>query len=124
MRKRALQVTLDVREPSIVELTIGERVQLDRLEPSHHGYVAKRHGDLLDRGVATLALDQGLYCFKTLSDANLKVIQGGVDTGVNPLNKDGGFPDPPKGQPGTESRPGLPLKGDESHGETPVLTVE
>ena len=29
-RKRALQVRVDVREPSVVELTVRKRVQVDR----------------------------------------------------------------------------------------------
>jgi hypothetical protein len=80
LKKRALQVSLHVREPSVVELTVGERVQFDRLAPSHHGYVAERHGNLLDPGVTTLTLAQGHYFFKTLTDINLKVVRGGVDT--------------------------------------------
>src|SRR5262245_25170770 len=95
MKKKALQVTFDVREPSVVELTVGDQVQLDRLTPSSRGYVAQRHGALLGRGMATLALDPGLYFFKTLADANFKVIRGGVNTSVTTNNK-GDWPDPPK----------------------------
>lgn len=71
MRKKALEVGFDVREPTVVELTLGEQVQMDRLAPSHHGYVAERHGALLQPGVATLWLEPGYYFFKTLSDAKL-----------------------------------------------------
>jgi len=114
MRKKALQVMLDVREPSIIELTVGERVQLDRVLPLHPGYVAERHGDLLERGVATLSLDPGTYYFKTLSDANLKVIRGGVDTSAS-TNEKSPWPDP-SGRP-------LGGAGDEPEGSCPTLTL-
>ena len=117
MRRKPLQVTLAVREPSVVALTIGDKVQLDRLSPTGRGYVAERHGALLDRGTATIALDPGYYFFKTLSDAGLRVVRGGVDTSAGTNNKDGGFPD----QTGI---PAPAAKGDEAEGETPRLTIE
>ena len=114
MKRRALQVALHAREPSIVELTVSERVQLDCIAPSPHGSVAERHGALLEPGVNTLALAQGHYFFKTLSDAHLHVVRGGVDTSTSPNDKQGGpiellIPD---------------LRGDEAPGELPQLTVE
>jgi hypothetical protein len=120
VKKKALRVSLDVQQPSIVELTVGDRVQLDRLVPSTDGYVAERHGDLIQRGVTTLALAQGLYAFKTLSAANLKVVQGGVMAAVLTDTK-GGTPDPP-------STVGGPLQlggaGDDPSDEPPAFTVE
>jgi hypothetical protein len=122
MKKRALQVSLDVREPSVVELTVGEKVQLDRLTPSAHGYVAERHGRLLEPGVAMLSLEPGFYFFKTLSDANLKVVCGGVSTGASTNDKDD-WPDPPA--VATPPPPPLPRSGgDDAFGETPRFTVE
>jgi hypothetical protein len=95
MRNRALHVTLVVREPSTVELTVAEHVQLDRLTRSGRGYVAERHGGLLDRGMATLSLDPGYYFFQTLSGAHLRVIRGGVTTAVVAnINPEGPTPPP------------------------------
>lgn len=109
------------REPSIVELAVGEKVQLDRLLPSDHGHVAERHGRLLDRGVATLSLEPGYYFFKTLSDTHLKVIRGGVAHRVaNVDRKD----DPPEHLQATPPDSPPPTKGDEPPGDAPLLTVE
>ncbi len=113
MRKKALHVTLHVREPSTVDLTVAERVQLDRLVPSGGGYVAERCGRLLQPGVATVALEAGRYFFKTLSDAHLRVVCGGVDPKLGPHDKDG-WPDPDFT---------ATSKGDEPMGETPTLTI-
>jgi hypothetical protein len=112
MKKRALRVALHARESSIVNLTVGERVQLDRLTPSPRGYVAERHGSILEPGVTTLALGEGHYFFKTLSDASLHVVQGGVATRIDAHDKD------------TPPVPLLPTaKGDEPQGELPSLTI-
>jgi hypothetical protein len=70
---------MHVHEPSVLELTIEDHVQLDQLTPCLRGYVAQRHGALLHPGVATLALGRGFYFFKTASNANLKVVRGGID---------------------------------------------
>ena len=110
MKRKALHVNLDVREPSVVELTVGDRVQLDRLNPARHGYVAERHGDLLAPGAHTVALQPGLYLFRTLSDTNLRVVTGGVTAGIAHSDKDK-WPDPP------------PVRGDEVSGELPSLTI-
>ena len=118
MKKTPLQVSLHAREPSVVELTVGDRVQLDRVMPSPHGYRAERHGRLLDPGTTTVALPPGHYFFKTLSDANLRVVTGGVSAGITAHNK-GDWPDP--AAPGD---PVLPAKGDEVPGELPTLTIE
>ena len=112
MRKKALHVTLNIREPSMVNLTVAEKVQLDRLVPSRTGHVAERRGDLLKPGSTTLVLEPGLYFFKTLADAHLKVVCGGVATRLG-YDKDP-WPDPD----------GAIIKGDDPPGNLPVLTVE
>jgi hypothetical protein len=115
MKKRPLQVALHVREPSVIEFTLGERVQLDRLAPSSRGLLAERHGGLLGPGVSSRALAQGHYCFKTLTDANLRVVHGGVEACVVPHTKTN---DP-------DVTPGVPdAKGDEPAGELPTLRIE
>ena len=78
VRKQPLRICLHACEPSVVELTVGDRVQLDRLIPSPRGYLAERHGRLLGPGVTTVAVPPGHYFFKTLSDAKLRVVTGGV----------------------------------------------
>ena len=131
MKRKPLQVSIHAREPSIVEVTVGDRVQLDRLTPSPHGYLAERLGRLLDPGVNTVALPPGHYCFKTLSDAHLRVVTGGVATGIAAGTK-GGLPDPPPVGGGTSTsgvqRGGWLLApsgaGDDAPGEPPSFTVE
>jgi hypothetical protein len=120
VKKQALQVTLEVREPSVVALTVGDKVQLDRLTPSPRGYLAERHGALLGPGVAQLALEPGCYFFKTLSAANLKVVRGGVDATVSGGTK-GGYPDPPGTAPVPPESGG---SGDATPGEMPGFTIE
>jgi hypothetical protein len=69
----------------------------------------------LSPGVSTQALAQGHYCFKTLSDANLRVVHGGAETHVIAFDKDN---DP-------RLTPDVPnAKGDEPDGEFPTLTIE
>ncbi len=113
MRRKALHVTLSVREPSTVDLTVAERVQLDRLVPSGGSYAAERRGGLLQPGVTTVALEPGRYLFKTLSNAHLKVVCGGVESTSHNDGKD--IPPEPRI---------APSKGDEPPGELPVFTVE
>jgi len=117
-----LHVSLHAREPSVVEVTVAERVQLDRLVPSLQGYVAERLGRLLDPGPNTVALPPGHYFFKTLSDANLRVVTGGVTTGIA-LDTKNGLPDPP-GNGGGTSLPTPGGAGDEAPGELPSFTIE
>lgn len=116
MKKRVLHVALHAKEPSIVELTVAERVQLDRITPSPHGCIAERHGALLEPGVNTLALAQGHYFLKTLSDAHLHVVRGGVDATPTANSKDDPPPDQPMLVPGA--------RGDDAPGELPTLTIE
>ncbi len=120
MKKKALGVTLQVHEPSTVELTVGDKVQLDRLVARGHGqgHVAERCGDLLVPGTTTLVLDQGFYFFKTLSDANLKVVRGGVEATTSGK---GGKDLPPPLQNGDPPQP--EARGDDVAGEAPSLTV-
>lgn len=115
MKKKPLQVALRVREPSVIEFTVGERVQLDRIAPSSRGLLPERHGSLLDPGVSTRSLAQGQYWFRTLTDAKLRVVHGGVEAQVVAHNKT----DIPTLPPST-----VGAKGDEPAGESPTLTIE
>jgi hypothetical protein len=112
VKRKPLQVSLHVREPSVVQLTVGDRIQLDRLAPAPRGYLAERHGRLLDPGVTTVALAPGHYFFKTLSDAHLRVVTGGVSAGITAHDKD----------PFPEIQP--VAKGDEIASELPSFTIE
>jgi hypothetical protein len=70
---------MDVDRPSCIELHVRETVRIDRLIPTAADeYVAERHGAWLAPGVTQLQLDEGLYHFRTLDDAPLHVISGGV----------------------------------------------
>jgi hypothetical protein len=115
MSKKPLQVTLHAKEPSVVELDLREKVQLDRLSPSENGTVAERMGKLLGPGKATVELARGFYAFKTLSDASLRVVRGGVDASTSAAGKDE-RPDPTVVPP--------PIRGDQPSGEIPRFTVE
>lgn len=114
--KRTLQVALHATEPSVVKLTVNERVQLDRVTPAPHGNIAERHGALLEPGVNTLDLAQGHYFFKTLSNVHLHVVRGGVDATPAGNKKT----DPPEQLVTTVPD----ARGDDVPGELPELTIE
>lgn len=115
--KRTLQVTLAVGEASVVELTVAERVQLDRLIPSRNGHLAERSGDLLGPGSTTIALARGFYSFRTLSDASLRVVSGGVAIAATKAAKDPPAPPPVLDLPAPVDR------GDQT-GDIPALAIE
>jgi hypothetical protein len=71
-------VNVYVDQPSCIELHVQETVRIDRLQPAADGYVAAQHGALLAPGVTQVQLDQGIYHFRTLDDAQLRVLAGGV----------------------------------------------
>jgi len=79
-RRKSLLVGLDVSQPSIVEITAHEHVQLDRLNATPRGVLAERQGPLLAPGTTRVSLDAGRFCFRTLSNTQLRVVQGGVAT--------------------------------------------
>src|SRR5262245_53555830 len=72
------QVNMNVDRPSCIELHVQETVRIDRLTPTVDGYVAEQHGALLTPGVTQVPLEAGLYHLRTLNDAQLRVISGGV----------------------------------------------
>jgi hypothetical protein len=106
-------------------MAVGERVQLDRLTPSPHGSLAVRRGRLLDPGTTTLALAPGHHVFRTLSDAHLRVVTGGVTAGIATGSvKD---PTPPGSVPTPDDDSSLPdpsTRGDDAAGEPPHVTIE
>ena len=72
------RVNMSVDQPSCIELHVQETVRIDRLQPTADGYVAAQHGALLAPGVTQVPLEAGLYHFRTLDDAQLRIIAGGV----------------------------------------------
>jgi hypothetical protein len=106
------QVNMYVDKPSCIELHVREKVRIDRLTPTADGHVAERHGALLAPGVTQVQLDKGRYYFRTLDDAQLRIISGGVQ--MASLIDDGtGDPDPEPGGP----------KGHGPCGRVPTLRV-
>jgi hypothetical protein len=68
-----------VDRPICLELHVQETVRIDRLQHrAADEYVAAQYGALLTPGVTKLQLDKGRYHFRTLEDAQLRVISGGV----------------------------------------------
>jgi hypothetical protein len=101
-------VSLQARQPSVIALTVAERVQLDRVVTTPDGPLAERHGALLAPGTHDIALAPGHYCFRTLSDTQLTVVEGAVDTWTRTGNDKNPFPEPP---PRPDALPAT--KGDE-----------
>jgi len=91
--RKSLLVT-DATQPSIIELTEHEYIQIDRLIATPGGALAERQGSRLAPGTTRVALDAGRFCFKALSDTQFRVVQGGVTTQVHANNKNP-WPDPP-----------------------------
>jgi hypothetical protein len=132
--KRPLRVTMYVSEPSDIELRTQETVRIDRMTVNDAGeYDAERHGDLVRPGVTTLQLDVGVYHFRTMSDAALRVVRGGVTALASPnRGKDPPVPPPPRpianppAGSGADARAALEafsVAGDDPPGETPALTI-
>ena len=90
------RVNVSVDQPSRIELHVRETVRLDRLTPTVDGYVAEQYGALLTPGVTQVPLEPGLYHFRMLDDAQLRVLTGGVQViGLSATgDKDGNWPDP------------------------------
>lgn len=110
-----LMVALYVAEPAIVNLTVHDHVQLDRVT----GTSAERHGGLVPPGTTPVHLAAGTYIFRTTADAQ---VQLGEDAPVHVLavtqpNSKDTWPDPPMAQ-------ALPAaKGDSLPDHVPTLTV-
>ena len=64
-----LMVALYVAEPAIVNLTVHDHVQLDRVT----GTSAERYGDLVPSGTIPVHLAAGTYVFRTIADAQVQL---------------------------------------------------
>ena len=89
------RVNVSVDQPSCIELCVRETARLDRLTPTADGYVAEQYGPLLTPGVTQVPLEAGLYHLRTLNDAQLRVISGGVQV----TSSSSETKDPPPDQP-------------------------
>jgi len=113
-RRKPLVVTLETTQPSVIELTAHEALQLDRLIPSSRGHIAERYGALVPAGTTRVSLDVGQFCFKALSDTQLRVVQGGVQARTSGTSKD--MPPPaPSAEPA--------VRGDDPEREVPRFTL-
>jgi len=90
------RVNMYVDQPSCIELHVRETVRIDRLQPTAADeYVAEQHGALLAPGVTQLQLDQGIYHLRTLDDAQLRVLSGGVQAASMVDDPKNPWPPPP-----------------------------
>ena len=64
-----LMVALYVAEPAVVNLTVHDHVQLDRVT----GTSAERYGNLLPPGTTPVHLAAGTYVFRTTADAQVQL---------------------------------------------------
>jgi hypothetical protein len=97
-----LLVALYVYEPSNVVLSAPETVRLDRLAFSQPGgWTTEQHGDLLPPGSSTLRLGPGVYHFRTLSDAQLRLAPASSVQVITPRLASGKdpWPEPPPPPP-------------------------
>ncbi len=111
------QVNMKVVSPSRIELRAQEKVRLDRVHRTETGEAEiAPHGALIPPGTHEIALDPGVYHFRHVNDAALRVVHGGVavESGVTVDDKD----------PWPES-PGFPLsRGEGPCGPVPNLVIE
>ena len=135
-----LRVRLYVYEPSDVELDAREKVQMHRLAYSDRdGFSAEKHGGLLRPGTSRLRLETGVYHFRTLDDAALRIAAGGrvtvlgSDADAATSDPKDPWPKPPPPPPvGAFADTALPWethgdafisRGDGPRGRVPVFTV-
>src|SRR6266516_3275840 len=117
------RVNMYVDQPSCIELHVRETVRIDRLTPTAtDGYVAAQHGALLAPGVTQLQLDKGIYHFRTLDDAQLRVLAGGVQVTSTSASDKNPWPDPRATNPAGAAALG-DGKGHGPCGRVPTLRV-
>jgi hypothetical protein len=112
-----LMVALYVAEPAVVNLTVHDHLQLDRVT----GTSAERHGDLVPPGTTPVHLAAGTYVFRTTGDAQVQPNEGAAVevTAVHSLSDKDKWPDPPP----AVTTPLPAARGDGPPDYVPTLTV-
>ena len=73
-----VMAALYVYQPSVVEMDVHEHVRVDSLTYSEaDGFTLQHHGELLPPGTNRLLLEAGVYHFRTVNDADLRVPDDG-----------------------------------------------
>ena len=112
----SLMVALYVAEPAVVNLTVHDHVQLDRVT----GTSAERYGSLLPPGTTPVRLAAGTYVFRTTGDAQVQLAQEtAIHVTVVPLSDKDKWPDPPP----VVATPLPAVRGDSPPDHVPALTV-
>jgi hypothetical protein len=113
----SLMVALYVAEPTVVNLTVHDHVQLDRVT----GTSAERYGGLIPPGTTPVRLAAGTYVFRTTGDAQVQLVQQtAIHVTAVPLSDDKDkWPDPPP----AVSTPLPAARGDSPPDHVPALTV-
>ena len=108
---------LYVAEPAVVNLTVHDHVQLDRVT----GTSAERYGGLLPPGTTPVRLAAGTYVFRTTAGARVQLAEGApVEVTAVPLSDDKDkWPDPPP----AGATPLPAARGDSPPDYVPALTV-
>jgi hypothetical protein len=109
-----LTVALHVAKPSVVELTVGDHVRVDRVA----GGTVERHGDLLAPGTTSVRLAAGTYVFRTGRDAQVRLGDSAAVRAVTMSRNDKDIPPDPKA---TDPLPAA--KGGAAPDRVPTLTV-
>jgi hypothetical protein len=123
------QVDVYVDQPSCIELHVRETVRIDRLYPTETAeYIAEQHGALLAPGANQLQLEAGIYHFRTLDDAQLRVISGGVRVDSMSARDKDIWPDPKAkdtdGATASAVRAAVEPRGHGPCGRVPALSIE
>jgi hypothetical protein len=87
----SLMVALYVAEPAIVNLTVHDHVQLDRVT----GTSAEPYGSLVPPGTTPVHLAAGTYVFRTTADAQVQLGEG-AQVHVLAATQVNGKDDPPE----------------------------
>jgi hypothetical protein len=125
----ATMVILQVHAASEIELTVQEVVRLDTVVHSAaDGATADRYGDLIQPGRTVVRLEEGVYHFRTVRDADLRIADATAIEVVTPafLTSDPKDPWPPAlqaGSPGAEHGAVFSGRGAGRPDRVPVLSV-
>jgi len=109
-----LMVALYVAEPSQVQLTVQDRVRIDRVTASG----VEQHGELLQPGTTSVHLAEGTYYFRTTQDVQVQLADNAA---VQVATVSGGDKDDPPRPPVGAALPAA--LGDAPPDRVPTLTV-